>query len=44
MQPKVIIKVEFAIYGLRGDGANASALWEKFEKRDYSDYSLYIVK
>jgi predicted transcriptional regulator YdeE len=33
MQPKMIIKGETAIYGLRGDGANTGALWEKFEKR-----------
>jgi predicted transcriptional regulator YdeE len=33
MQPKMIIKGEAAIYGLRGDGANTGALWEKFDKR-----------
>jgi predicted transcriptional regulator YdeE len=33
MQPKMIIKGETAIYGLRGDGMTTGALWEKFEKR-----------
>jgi predicted transcriptional regulator YdeE len=33
MQPKMIIKGETAIHGLRGDGANTGAVWEKFEKR-----------
>jgi hypothetical protein len=33
MIPKMIIKGETAIYGLRGDGTNTGALWEKFEKR-----------
>jgi predicted transcriptional regulator YdeE len=33
MQPKMIIKGEMAIHGLRGDGMNTGALWEKFEKR-----------
>jgi predicted transcriptional regulator YdeE len=33
MQPKMIIKGEISIHGLRGDGTNKGALWEKFEKR-----------
>lgn len=33
MQPKIIIKGEMAIHGLRGDGADTGALWGKFEKR-----------
>jgi predicted transcriptional regulator YdeE len=33
MEPKMIIKGETAIYGLRGDGLNTGALWEKFKKR-----------
>jgi predicted transcriptional regulator YdeE len=33
MIPKMIIKGETAIYGLRGDGANTGTLWAKFEKR-----------
>jgi hypothetical protein len=33
MPPKMIIKGETAIYGLRGDGAYTGALWEKFDKR-----------
>jgi hypothetical protein len=33
MQSKMIIKGETAIHGLRGDGMNTGALWEKFEKR-----------
>ena len=33
MQPKIIIKGETTIHGLRGDGAGTGDLWEKFEKR-----------
>jgi predicted transcriptional regulator YdeE len=33
MYTKMIIKGETAIHGLRGDGANTGALWDKFEKR-----------
>ena len=33
MQPKIIIKGEKAIHGIRGDGGEPNTLWEKFEKR-----------
>ena len=33
MQPRIMIKGEMAIHGLRGDGSETQNLWHKFEKR-----------